>query len=1115
MHHFKGLFYSIVLLLGLGVGNLEASDFSGDWRGSWFSGFSGYGAFSASLDQTGTSLNGMLSLSSTACESLADTIDLPLTGVVSANSASFDAVYTCQHDGSYNELRYTQGELSGDTLSGNYTVISNGRFFDAGTFQGSRESSGPCSGFAGDWNGSWLETSCDGVEYSGSWTGRVGGSCNFSGTDNWDFATGTIDPTTKILTATGVSSDGCGAVSLTGTLTDMSATGDYSYSLGGSGSFTGNRVADDCESDPGTGCTLSPGDSVPGNIESGGDMDWFKVQLIAGRSYLIDLEGAFAGQGTLISPYLSGIYDNNGALLPETAGTNISNDSHGVFMPEASGSYFLVAGAYGLSTGTYQLTVRANTPPAVVSVFPPDGTPGVAVDSGITIQFDRSMETVQCQDSIELEDSYDSEFDPDGLTVTWSDSVHADDTMTILPNTPLRHSMGYILEFGGGCRDLQGRPLNGYWEDMETRFSTAGAAGDTSTPRLVSTWPYEGQVGGSIAHIFALFDKPLDPATVTGSTVAFTGPGDPGYRVKLEGGNLLVITPDTPLPPETRFTVSLTTGLADAEGHGMEKPRSWSFNTGTGDTAAPVVTQVYPLNNSVITPWNEVRVYFSENMDASTINEDTVTVIDETTGTPIAVHLYKSWVGGPHGDGARAGFEIKPLFEAGGQWIVGHNYRVELGSTISDQVGNSLGAPFSSRFSVMNTWETPPSIWDDDAYAKRLPDGKTQLYLSVDAASNTNWSDSSQLLDVDVSDLTQSGLLWNDLQSEPDDNDFVYKTQENMDEALVTGYHEISISVAESGVGGNGLSRTFGWGFYVFNSSPTLTGPANGATVSQMPTLQFDTSGVEGAAIYTLVVIDSETGKPVFQQYLIADGRTSYEVAVPESRALEPGKSYLWVVIAQDNFYWHMGEAWSEIGIFSTGAGSNPADLSIQTAGSPDPWIGGQEILYTTLVQNIGPGTAPGTLVSGSIPSELEFLSATPDQGDCTWDSSSRILTCSLGEIASGSGVEIRVALDTPTASMSLTHTVTVSSSGIDPVPQNNTAAVVTAIKDPTDYDDDGMSNDWESRFNLNPWDGSDAGNDPDRDGKTNKEEHDLGRNPKISEPAMVLTVINSMLLDR
>jgi len=99
-----------------------------------------------------------------------------------------------------------------------------------------------CWDTAGNRVGSWTETSCDGNRYAGTWTGYVTNDCRFIGTNEWESVTGRINPSTKVLTATGTGRDGCGSISITGTFTSnlVSISGSYSYSTGGSGSFIGS-----------------------------------------------------------------------------------------------------------------------------------------------------------------------------------------------------------------------------------------------------------------------------------------------------------------------------------------------------------------------------------------------------------------------------------------------------------------------------------------------------------------------------------------------------------------------------------------------------------------------------------------------------------------------------------------------------------------------------------------------------------------------------------------------------------------------------------------------------------------------------------------------------------
>ena len=99
-----------------------------------------------------------------------------------------------------------------------------------------------CWDTAGNRNGSWAEISCDGNSYSGTWTAYITNDCRFFGTNEWESVSGTINPSTKVLTATGMSHGRCGSIEMTGSFTTdlVSVSGSYKYSKGGSGSFKGN-----------------------------------------------------------------------------------------------------------------------------------------------------------------------------------------------------------------------------------------------------------------------------------------------------------------------------------------------------------------------------------------------------------------------------------------------------------------------------------------------------------------------------------------------------------------------------------------------------------------------------------------------------------------------------------------------------------------------------------------------------------------------------------------------------------------------------------------------------------------------------------------------------------
>ena len=145
--------------------------------------------------------------------------------------------------------------------------------------------------------------------------------------------------------------------------------GAYYVAAGANGSREGayrlsvadvtDGVPDDFEAGTGTTGVVAVGGSATGEIETFGDRDWFAVELAAGRTYRIDLEGSQTGAGTLSNPYLRGVHDANGVLIP---GTTADDDGEGTnsrvfFTAEDAGTYYVAAGAWSDREGTYTLSV--------------------------------------------------------------------------------------------------------------------------------------------------------------------------------------------------------------------------------------------------------------------------------------------------------------------------------------------------------------------------------------------------------------------------------------------------------------------------------------------------------------------------------------------------------------------------------------------------------------------------------------------------------------------------------------------------------------------------------------------------------------------------------------
>ena len=119
-------------------------------------------------------------------------------------------------------------------------------------------------------------------------------------------------------------------------------------------------MPDDYSSDTGTTGAVTAGGTATGDIETRRDVDWFAVDLVAGQTYVIGLEGASSSGGTLENTVLRGLYDKDGRRLPDTKRLDggAGDDARLTFTPSESGTYYIAARGDGHDTGTYTVRVE-------------------------------------------------------------------------------------------------------------------------------------------------------------------------------------------------------------------------------------------------------------------------------------------------------------------------------------------------------------------------------------------------------------------------------------------------------------------------------------------------------------------------------------------------------------------------------------------------------------------------------------------------------------------------------------------------------------------------------------------------------------------------------------
>ena len=151
---------------------------------------------------------------------------------------------------------------------------------------------------------------------------------------------------------------------------------------------------------------------------------------MAGRTYVIDLRGSPTDDGTLSDPYLRGVYDADGNLIPRTTNDDGGEgyNSRVTFTATESGTHYIAAGAAGVyfGRGTYEVEVTDTSPPIVA----PDPDPEDPLDTQEQVQqqppafgsqfygFDLAENADGSANRISL--GTVSATDPDGGSVTYS-----------------------------------------------------------------------------------------------------------------------------------------------------------------------------------------------------------------------------------------------------------------------------------------------------------------------------------------------------------------------------------------------------------------------------------------------------------------------------------------------------------------------------------------------------------------------------------------------------------------------------------------------------------------------------------------------------------------------
>jgi Tol biopolymer transport system component len=219
--------------------------------------------------------------------------------------------------------------------------------------------------------------------------------------------------------------------------------------------------------------------------------------------------------------------------------------------------------------------------PTVVASDPADGDQQVALDTQIQIDFSTLMDTASVDRALVILPSVQAR-------LRWSG-----ERLSIEPFAALQPNQQYLVRLTTSAHDQAGTPLQ---QEFTLSFQTVREG--LSAVTIVPADQVEGVAGTT--PIAVIFDRPLDPSSVSGSSLSVTpavagsldvvaAPGAAGLADT--GPRILRFQPSGPLRPNTTYDVHLAPGLRGADGARLASELSWTFTTG-----APAIT----LSNQIV-----------------------------------------------------------------------------------------------------------------------------------------------------------------------------------------------------------------------------------------------------------------------------------------------------------------------------------------------------------------------------------------------------------------------------------------------------------------------------------------------------------------------------------
>jgi len=331
----------------------------------------------------------------------------------------------------------------------------------------------------------------------------------------------------------------------------------------------------------------------------------------------------------------------NGALVSGTISV-IDNGQVAQFTPStqwqtgALVQVFVTSAAQslsGYSINNYQssFTTAPNnsaTAPVLISTNPANQVTGVPTNVVIDFSFNQPLDSTALMPDTVTCNQNQTWFQTGVSLLNGGTLLQVKPRLLLVPNTVTN------CVLGAGIQGVNGLPLS-VLSPSALSF-TAAAAADTTTLTTSSTSPPNGSGSvGDNADVRLVFNKPINPLTLSASSVTLSGGGvtvGPDSISFSNNNQSALLVPHAPLPDGTQMTLTVS-GVTDVAGNTLPA-QTTHFTTGTGpDVVPPAIVMASPFQDEQNVPRNTiVQLQISQPIDPGTVNSSALTLVNPSNG---------------------------------------------------------------------------------------------------------------------------------------------------------------------------------------------------------------------------------------------------------------------------------------------------------------------------------------------------------------------------------------------------------------------------------------------------------------------------------------------------